>query len=193
MSSISENKRCPHADDVSLYALGALSSAESAVIATHIASCTACRHDLVALRPVVESFAGWPVEVLRPSEALWDQLTQRIAAEGDSTTLDTHTPDWTEPDWEDVAPGISCKLLSSDAQRDRVCMLVRLAPATQYPPHRHAGVEELHLLQGELWIDERKLSAGDYNRAEAGSADRRVWSETGCTCLLITSPRDMLS
>jgi anti-sigma factor ChrR (cupin superfamily) len=72
-------------------------------------------------------------------------------------------------------------------------MLVRLAPATQYPPHRHAGVEELHLLQGELWIDERKLSAGDYNRAEAGSADRRVWSETGCTCLLITSPRDMLS
>ena len=29
-------------------------------------------------------------------------------------------------------------------------MLVRLAPGAAYPPHRHAGVEELHLLEGEL-------------------------------------------
>jgi hypothetical protein len=33
---------------------------------------------------------------------------------------------------------------------------------------------------------------GDYNRAEAGSADQRVWSETGCTCVLLTSTRDVL-
>ena len=56
-----------------------------------------------------------------------------------------------------------------------------------------AATEELHLLDGELWIDDRKLSAGDYNSAVAGSADKRVWSETGCTCLLITSPSDVLS
>jgi hypothetical protein len=43
-----------------------------------------------------------------------------------------------------------------------------------------------------LWIDERKLAEGDYNRADAGSADRRVWSEKGCTCVLITSLRDRL-
>jgi hypothetical protein len=54
-------------------------------------------------------------------------------------------------------------------------------------------VEELHLLEGELWIDERKLYPGDYNRAEAGTGDKRVWSETGCTCVLITSTRDILS
>ena len=72
-------------------------------------------------------------------------------------------------------------------------MLVRLAPGVAYPPHSHAGVEELHLLLGELWIDDKKLYPGDYNRAERGSADKRVWSETGCTCLLITSPSDALS
>jgi hypothetical protein len=33
---------------------------------------------------------------------------------------------------------------------------------------------------------------GDYNRAEKGTFDRRVWSETGCTCVLITSPGDVL-
>ena len=60
------------------------------------------------------------------------------------------------------------------------------------PPHRHAGVEELHLLEGELWIEDRKLYPGDYNQAEVSTADQRVWSETGCTCVLITSTRDVL-
>jgi anti-sigma factor ChrR (cupin superfamily) len=72
-------------------------------------------------------------------------------------------------------------------------MLVRLAPGVDNPPHTHAGVEELHLLHGQLWIDDRKLYPGDYNRAEPGTSDARVWSETGCTCVLVTSLRDRLS
>jgi anti-sigma factor ChrR (cupin superfamily) len=83
-------------------------------------------------------------------------------------------------------------VLGVDSERDRVSLLVRLAPGAEYPPHRHAGVEELYLLHGELMIDDRKLYPGEYNRAEPGSADQRVWSETGCTCVLITSTRDVL-
>jgi anti-sigma factor ChrR (cupin superfamily) len=71
-------------------------------------------------------------------------------------------------------------------------MLVRLSPGVDYPPHRHAGVEELHLLDGELVIDEKKLYPGDYAWALPGTADNRVWSETGCTCVLVTSPKDVL-
>jgi anti-sigma factor ChrR (cupin superfamily) len=71
-------------------------------------------------------------------------------------------------------------------------MLVRLATDTAYPPHRHAGVEELFLLNGELWIEDRKLHPGDYHRAEPDTADKRVWSETGCICVLITSPSDVI-
>jgi hypothetical protein len=41
-------------------------------------------------------------------------------------------------------------------------------------------------------IDNSKLYPGDYRRAEAGSVGRRVWSETGCTCVLITSTKDIL-
>jgi len=71
-------------------------------------------------------------------------------------------------------------------------LLVRLAPGTDYPPHQHAGVEELYLLEGELMIDDKKIHAGDFIRAEAGSVDHRVWSETGCTCLLLTSTKDTI-
>jgi hypothetical protein len=58
--------------------------------------------------------------------------------------------------------------------------------------HTHAGVEEVHLLDGELWIDERKLVPGDYNYGAPGAGDERVWSETGCTCVLVTSTKDTL-
>lgn len=101
-------------------------------------------------------------------------------------------PDWSEPEWDKAAPGIECKLLASDAERQRVSMLVRLAPGASYPAHTHAGEEELHLLDGELWIDGRKLLPGGCNYGAPGAGDERVWSETGCTCLLVTSTNDML-
>ena len=50
-------------------------------------------------------------------------------------------------------------------------MLIRLAPGVSYPAHSHEGVEELHLPYGQLWIEDRKLCPGDYNRAESGTAD----------------------
>jgi anti-sigma factor ChrR (cupin superfamily) len=131
--------------------------------------------------------------LLRPSASLWGRLAQRIAAETGGEALMPPTPrDWKEPEWQEAAPGISVQLLATDTERDRVSMLVRLGPGVEYPPHSHAGVEELHLLEGELWIDDRKLYPGDYNRAEPGTSDKRVWSETGCTCVLITSPGDVL-
>jgi anti-sigma factor ChrR (cupin superfamily) len=99
----------------------------------------------------------------------------------------------TEPEWEQAAPGLHYQVLALDRERARVSMLVRLDPGIAYPPHRHAGVEELHLLDGELWIENRLLRAGDYNCAEPGTADQRVWSETGCTCVLVTSLRDVIA
>jgi anti-sigma factor ChrR (cupin superfamily) len=123
---------------------------------------------------------------------LWDRLARRIAAETGSEPALSDPPRRVAPEWRAVGAGISCKLLATDPERHIVSMLVRLAPGAEYPPHTHAGVEELHLLDGELLIDDRKLYPGDDNRAEAGSSDARVWSETGCTCVLITSTRDRL-
>lgn len=131
--------------------------------------------------------------MLSPSASLQERLARRIAEETGGERVPPPPARWTEPDWEEVAPGIFCKLLANDAEGHRVSMLVRLLPNTAYPAHTHAGLEELHLLEGELWIDERKLLPGDYNRAQAPSGDKRVWSETGCTCVLITSTRDVLT
>jgi anti-sigma factor ChrR (cupin superfamily) len=145
------------------------------------------------LRPVADRLVASPTDVLRPSPSLQEHLSQRIAAERGREPVTPPARQWSEPEWEDVAPGISCKLLATDTEGHRVSMLVRLLPGAAYPAHEHAETEELHLLDGELWIDERKLYPGDYNRAQAPSGDARVWSETGCTCVLITSTRDILA
>ena len=174
------------------YAVQALPPSEVAATEAHIASCADCRRELESLHPVVDQFVSWPTDILRPTTSLQTRLAHRIAEEtGDSPVLPPARR-WSEPDWEQVALGIECKLLATDTKRDRVSMLVRVAPGASYPAHTHAGVEELHLLDGELWIDERKLFPGDYNYGAPGAGDERVWSETGCTCVLLTSTKDVL-
>ena len=184
--------RCPPDEVICAYALGAVPKRDLPAIKAHIASCRDCQHELETLRPVIERFVAWPTDVLRPTTTLQARLARRLAEETGKYVVPPPTPGWSEPEWDQVAPGIECKLLATDAKRHRVSMLVRLAPGASYPAHTHAGVEELHLLDGELWIDERKLVPGDYNYGPPGASDYRVWSETGCTCVLATSTQDTL-
>ena len=181
-----------HLDLVFLFALQALPPREFASVEAQISSCEGCRQEIETLRLIVHSFVGWSTDVLRPAESLWGRLAKRIAGE-------TATPPFLPPleapakaEWEEVAPGIHVKILARNAENDSVSMLVRLDPGTDYPGHSHAGIEELHLLHGILKVDDRTLYPGDFIHSEAGSVDHRVWSETGCTCFLVTSMKDAL-
>jgi hypothetical protein len=186
-------KTCLQAERVAEYALRAMPASDCAAFETHVDTCAECSIELNALRPIVHAFVDWPTNLLRPPAPMWERLTRRIAAESGGEPLLLPETRWAaEPAWKEVAPGITCKLLSTDESNGRVSMLVRLAPGVAYPSHDHAGVEELHLLDGVLWIEDRKLTPGDYNRAEPGTGDTRVYSETGCTCVLVTSFRDVL-
>jgi anti-sigma factor ChrR (cupin superfamily) len=191
MSSGSDGHERDHLASVCLYALQALPSAEVPVVESQLSACAECRRELEALRPLVGAFVSWPTDVLRPPTSLWERLARRVAtASGQEPLL--APPRRPVSEWDDVAPGIACKLLATDTENGRVSMLVRLAPGAEYPPHTHAGVEEVHMLEGVLLVDEKKLYPGDYLRSEPGTSDHRVWSETGCTCVLLTSTRDRL-
>jgi quercetin dioxygenase-like cupin family protein len=183
---------CERAEITSAYALEVLPASEVPAAEAHISLCADCQRELESLRPVINQFVSWPTDVLRPPTSLQARLALRIAEETGEPPVLPSARRWSEPEWEEVAPGIECKLLATDDERHRVSMLVRLAPGASYPAHTHAGVEELHLLAGELWIDERKLFPGDYNYGAPGASDEHVWSETGCTCVLVTSTKDIL-
>ena len=133
-----------------------------------------------------------PIAELQLRESVRMDLARRMGQVDRPEAAAPPASEWREPDWQEVAPKIETKVLARDASRDRVSMLVRLQPGGEYPPHTHAGLEELHLLDGELWINDQKLKPGDYNRAEAPTSDYSVRSDTGCTCVLVTSTRDEL-
>jgi hypothetical protein len=176
-----------HEHLVALSLLHALPPEERREAEATIDACPACREDVEAFRPALGALAAWPTDVLRPSTELWSRLARRIGAPaGEEMSAPVAF------DWHEAGAGVAYTVLAQDRERQRVSLLVRLSPGAAYPPHTHAGVEELYLLDGELWIDSRKLDPGDYYRAEAGSADQRVWSETGCTCVLLTSSQDVL-
>ena len=182
-----------HLDRVFLFVLRAIPPHELVSVEAQISACEHCRQEVETLRPVVQSFVGWSTDVLRPAESLWSRLANRIAGEGGTQPFVPPLDTPVEPEWEEAAPGIHVKILARNTEKSSVSMLVRLDPGTDYPGHTHAGIEELHLLHGVLKVDERTLYPGDFIHSEAGSVDHRVWSETGCTCFLLTSTEDALS
>jgi quercetin dioxygenase-like cupin family protein len=191
MSSGSGEHQRDHLESVCLYALQTLPASEVPVVESYIFTCAECRQELETLRPIIDAFVSWPTDVLRPSTSLWERLARRIATETGQEPV-VAPPRRPEPEWEEAAPGISWKLLATDTEKGRVSMLVRLAPGAESPPHTHAGVEEVHMLDGVLIVDDKNLYPGDYLRSKAGTTHDRVWSETGCTCVLLTSTRDIL-
>lgn len=148
--------------------------------------------DRIRLEPAARSLVAWSRDVLHPPDSLWGRLAIRIAGDMATRPFVRAQEERAEPEWEQAAPGIRVKILAHNAQNDSVSMLVRLAPKTDYPGHTHGGIEELHLIHGILRVDDRTLYPGDFIHSEADSIDHRVWSETGCTCFLMTSTKDAL-
>jgi RNA polymerase sigma-70 factor (ECF subfamily) len=187
-----DNDRCEQSEATCAHAIQALAVDEAAAARKHIASCPDCQDELESLRPVVNRFAAWPTDVLRPAKSLRPRLALCISEEtGEPPVLPQLRP-WSEPEWEQVAPGTECKLLATDTEGHQVSMLVRLAPGASSRAHTHAGPEECHLLDGVLMIDEQKLFPGDYKYAAPGTRDELAWSKTGCTCFLVTSTQNVL-
>src|SRR6478736_1973843 len=179
-----------HLDLVFLFVLQVLSPREMASVESQISSCEDCRQEIEKLRPIVRSFVGWPTDVLRPGESLWVRLAKRIASKGGIQPLVPPLDAPAKPEWEEAAPGIHVKILARNAENDSVSMLVRLDPGTDYPGHRHAGIEDPQTLHGILKVDDRTLEPDRFIHGEAGNWHHRVWSETGCTCFLLTSTED---
>jgi len=161
MSSSLDNHGQNHLEAASLYALRTLPLNEIPAFEAHLAACSECRSEVQSLRSIVECFVDWPTDVLRPPQSLWDKLARRIAKETGDKPLLTPPPPATKSEWEEAAPGIFVKLLAANFEMSLVSMLVRLAPNTDYPPHVHAGIEELHLLHGELMVNDLKLGHFD--------------------------------
>ncbi len=95
-----------------------------------------------------------------------------------------------EVEWQShPVPGVEISIFYTDQVARRISGLFRAEPGMQYPPHRHAEVEEIYMLSGDLIIGEQVYGAGDYIRSHPGSI-HSPYTKTGCMFFFHTSMDD---
>jgi quercetin dioxygenase-like cupin family protein len=81
--------------------------------------------------------------------------------------------------WQEIMPGVWKKPLWQEGPRESC--FYRLEADTRCPEHLHQIEEECMMLEGDLFIDDLLLRAGDYQLAPAGSVHRDVYTDVGAT------------
>lgn len=79
--------------------------------------------------------------------------------------------------WPDYAPGIQRRVLWQHA--GQAAMLYFARPGATVPRHTHGHDEECLMVQGELFLDDVLLRAGDYQLAPAGTGHTVTETDTG--------------
>jgi len=87
-----------------------------------------------------------------------------------------------EGDWQAFLPRVQLKPLL--AEGDTLTYLLRLEPGAIVVPHEHPLDEECLVLEGEAYIDDLRLRAGDYHLARKGVPHGAVRSDTGALLFL---------
>jgi putative transcriptional regulator len=180
------------------HAAGALPSAHSLVIATHLPFCPDCR----AVIRLGEAIGGALLAAEPPTELTPDALTRTLAR------LDTqagHGPMGEEPvtliqgvmlprvlwglvhpKWRWLSPGISriAVDVSGGAPRERA-FLLRVAPGKRLPDHGHHGWEATCVLAGNFTDSTGNYGPGDVAETDGGLMHQPVaGASEACICLI---------
>jgi hypothetical protein len=97
-----------------------------------------------------------------------------------------------------VLPGVNAvlvadtefKLLHRDDARGYTTRLLRFAPGSTYPAHRHGATEEVFIVAGSVVLNGVMLRAGDYCRSEAGTTETAAYSSEGGMAIIVSSDAD---
>ena len=117
-------------------------------------------------------------------EAMRARILARIAA-GDGRQPAFVTMRERAGMWIEVAPKVSTKELFNDDRR-RV-YLVRMEPGAAMPGHNHEGNEECIVLQGEVWLGDLLIRAGDFHLAPKELPHGDVRTDTGVLLYVSTA------
>jgi anti-sigma factor ChrR (cupin superfamily) len=86
--------------------------------------------------------------------------------------------------------GIRIKTLAVNERSGYATVIFDVAPGTHFPAHHHGSAEECYVISGSLFTCGRRLEAGDFVHADAGTDHGELWTEEGCRVLLVVTPED---
>ena len=178
-------------EQLALYALGALSQQEARAVENHLAEdCEVCASELKQFESVVEAL-GFSVSPAKPPAGVREKLISALAKETQAVSpspasLKAYTLRTDEGEWTETSPGVLEKHLFSDEDRGTVTTLIKIKPGVKLPSHRHLGVEECFVIEGDFTVSGVEFRQGDYRCVMPGTIDETPFSING-TLLLIVS------
>lgn len=178
-----------------IYALGALDREEARSFEEHLAEgCEACEAELQPFAAVVAAL-GWAAPEAEPPAGARERLLARLTLDAQpdpsraTTRQSASSPFLTvrasEGEWKEACEGLFIKQLFADKARGTVTSLYKISPGAHAPMHRHLGVEECYVLEGDCRINDEVLGPGDYTCAMKGSVHQTVYTEAGTLLLII--------
>ncbi len=103
--------------------------------------------------------------------------------QGELLSLDSDDQPW-EP--SALASGMFVKNIAVAGEFEM--QLVRMEPGARIPPHTHDLPEFIYVLDGDLHVAGKALTAGHVSIAATGSEHIDVHSTKGCTFVLVDRP-----
>jgi len=185
-----------HPSDTTLAALasGTLDEARALVVATHLNYCRQCREAFQSF----EAAGGALLDAAVPEEMAPDALASALAkldadsagageprAPSAAAYIPAPLSQYSLGPWRWIGRGVQWR--SVDVQSDdgvRVFML-KAAPGTKLPRHRHTGTEWTCVFQGAFRHELGRFGAGDFDEAdESVEHDPVVGDGAVCICLV---------
>ncbi|MFN7950893.1 MAG: cupin domain-containing protein [bacterium] len=174
-------------------ALGTLAPGERVTLEEHVASCDACREELVRTQRTMGGLA-LDLRATPPPAALRERLSAAVRGSkrfwpfvDRVAGLFDVAPDEAErvlgridepSAWvaDAVVPRATLLLVSPGPRREGgIASLIRMPPGSRYPRHRHLGEERFLMLQGGVRFDDgSSADAGDSVLGAAGTAHHFV-------------------
>lgn len=111
-------------------------------------------------------------------------ILHRVAQEEAATLPGFKTIRANEGEWVQPLPGASIKILHQDIDSNLLTYLAKLEPGFEMHGHPHPYDEECIMLEGDLWLGDLHLYAGDYHFAPKGLHHGRLRTENGALVLL---------
>lgn len=176
-----------------LYALGSLAADECQWVEAQMAAHPELTAEIVAYQAAI---AILPYAVPQQSlpAGLKERVFRKTTGEAPPATEEPGIPvsknfNFSDLKWRPFnAPGFEmAKLHLNRDSRELTCFVRAATGGLPYPAHRHAGPEEILMLEGELRIGETLYGPGDYIRAEADSVHPHAETVTACLFYLKTS------
>jgi putative transcriptional regulator len=174
------------------FAAGALDEGRRLAVATHLAACAACRKAAAAF----ESVGGVALADSEPAAMKPDALERALAtvamAPPSQAVAQTATSDAPAPlssyglgSWRWIGPGIYWRAVNVPASQDTKVFMLKAAPGSVLPHHKHTGAEWTCILQGAFRHEGGRYGEGDFDEADEADEHRPVVEEgVECICLV---------